>query len=298
MVSPGSDFQTYKKLCSSSNKINSLGKPSNRWKDIYVNKAVLGDGDADSDVRLVADITGTETNPELKYNVTEQRWQVSHDGLEFNTLRNIYSGSELPNNEIGVNGDLWFVYSEAPDTPCSGPWKWFKFSFIPQGLDYGDYIRFFANVEWINVSMGFPNDPEDLLANNDVGTAYVSSSDAESDASNMYDGYGWISDSQYINTPEEVTEEWFAFKFNTPRSFDNLALFMRLYKEDMDDGRYAYRGGNLYVSNDSTNGMDGTWELHREGIFDEISLTYYSAYVAINVPLCSDAPIDYEELVE
>ena len=47
-----------KKLCSSSNKINSLGKPSNRWKDIFVNKIILGDGDADSDVRLVADITG------------------------------------------------------------------------------------------------------------------------------------------------------------------------------------------------------------------------------------------------
>ncbi len=121
MVSPGSgsDFQTYKKLCSSSNKINSLGKPSNRWKDIYVNKAILGDGDADSDVRLVADITGTETNPELKYNVTEQRWQVSHDGLEFNTLRNIRISTESPNNEIGVDGDIWVVYSEAPDTPLS-----------------------------------------------------------------------------------------------------------------------------------------------------------------------------------
>ncbi len=137
-----------------------------------------------------------------------------------------------------------------------------------------------------------------MLASNDVGTAYVSSSDGESDASNMYDGYGWISDSQYVNTPEEVTEEWFAFKFNTPTSFDNLFLYMRLYKEDMDDGRYAYRGGNLYVSNDSTNGIDGTWELHREGIFDEISLTYYSAYVAMDVPLCSDAPIDYEEMAE
>ena len=291
-----------KKLCSSSNKINSLGKPSNRWKDIFVNKIILGDGDADSDVRLIADITGTETNPELKYNVTEQRWQVSHDGIEFNTLRNIYSGSELPNNEIGVDGDLWVVYSEAPGTTCSGPWKWFKFSFIPQGLDYDGYIRFFANVEWINVSMGIYVEYEDFLANNDVGTAYVSSFDVESniecDAYAMYNGYGWISDSQYVNTPEEVTEEWFAFKFNTPTSFDHLFLYMRLYKEDMDDGRYAYHGGNLYVSNDSTNGIDGTWELHREGIFDEISLTYYSAYVAMEVPLCSDAPIHYEEMAE
>lgn len=288
----------YKKLCSSSNKINSLGKPSNRWKDIYVNKAILGDGDADSDVRLVADITGTETNPELKYNVTEQRWQVSHDGVGFGNIQSIHVSTTEPDNAIGANGDLWVVYSEAPGTTCSGPWKWFKFSFIPQGLDYGDYIRFFANVEWINVSMGSANGPEDLLANNDVGTAYVSSSDAESDASNMYDGYGWISDSQYVNTPEEVTEEWFAFKFNTPTSFDHLFLYMRLYKEDMDDGRYAYRGGNLYVSNDSTNGIDGTWELHREGIFDEISLSYYSSYVAMDVPLCSDAPIYYEESAE
>ena len=149
--------------------------------------------------------------------------------------------------------------------------------------------------------MGFAaNVPEDFLANNDVGTAYVSSFDVESDiecdAYAMYDGTGWISDSQYVNTPEEVTEEWFAFKFNTPTSFDYLFLYMRLYKEDM--GRYAYRGGTLYVSNDSTNGIDGTWELHREGIFDEISLPYYSSYVAMNVPLCSDAPIDYEASAE
>lgn len=104
----------YKKLCSSSNKINSLGKPSNRWKDIYVNKAVLGDGDADSDVRLVADITGTETNPELKYNVTEQRWQVSHDGIGFGNIQSIHVSTTEPDNAIGANGDLWVVYSALP----------------------------------------------------------------------------------------------------------------------------------------------------------------------------------------
>ena len=100
-----------KKLCSSSNKINSLGKPSNRWKDIYVNKAVLGDGDADSDIHLVADITGTETNPELKYNVTEQKWQVSHDGIGFGNIQSIHVSTTEPDNAIGANGDLWIVYT-------------------------------------------------------------------------------------------------------------------------------------------------------------------------------------------
>ena len=280
-LDPGSDFQTYKKLCSSSNKINSLGKPSNRWKDIYVNKAILGDGDADSDVRLVADITGTETNPELKYNVTEQRWQVSHDGIEFNTLRNIRISTESPNNEIGVDGDIWVVYSETLETQCSGPWKWFKFTIDPMELN--------AYVRLIYLSMEPNADPyydSSSVATLATGTPFASSTYTDVWGSFPPDGVFDVESGVPWNSVDGDPSPWIAFRFNDPTEFSYLYIMTLV---GTAGGIPAMTGGDVYVSNDSTDGVDGTWRLLRSGILDQSGI---DNEVFLGVSLCTEDPVD------
>ena len=120
-------------LCSSSNKASSLGKPTNRWKNLYVDTIVLGDGNTDSNIRLIADIN-EENNPAIQYNVLNNRWQVSHGDNIYGNIPSIYSSEDAPDNSVGVDGDVWFTFGDTEPEPsfnCAGPWKWFKIVFDP-----------------------------------------------------------------------------------------------------------------------------------------------------------------------
>jgi len=103
-------------LCSSSNKASSLGKPTNRWKNLYVDTIVLGDGNTDSNVRLIADIN-EENNPAIQYNVLNNRWQVSHGDNIYGNIPSIYSSEDAPDNSVGVDGDVWFTFGDVPEDP-------------------------------------------------------------------------------------------------------------------------------------------------------------------------------------
>ncbi len=284
----------YKKLCSSANKINSLGKPSNRWKDIYVNKAILGDGNADSNVSLIADITGTDINPELKYNVTEQKWQVSHDGASFGNIQSIHVSTENPDNSIGVNGDLWVVYGN--NVQCTGPWSWVKLVLFPGELyDQLTYV----SVPFFDVSLGNMYFNYDIVPIIDPtigmgtpGSAYASSEYPGDIAANAFDGFtgldyynAWYSEE--VSTPRT---EWLAYHFNTPVSFNYAYIVLEMNFAT----RYTY--GSICASNNSTNGEDGTWYTFREDIFpmpDLVSGTYM-----ITVPLCTEDEIIWGQLDE
>jgi hypothetical protein len=67
------------------NKEGSLGTKQKRWQSIYADDLVLGSGDTSSDVILEADI-GSENNPSITYDVTENKWVLSSDGMNYNSI--------------------------------------------------------------------------------------------------------------------------------------------------------------------------------------------------------------------
>lgn len=280
MVGPGTT--PYRKLCSSFNKINSLGKPSNRWKDIYVNKAILGDGDADSDVRLVADVTGTDINPELKYNVTDQKWQVSHDGVGFGNIQSIYVSTESPDNSIGANGDLWVVYS---DFVCGSPSTWFKFTMDQTN---NGYIRnIMLTTERVDID-GNPYYDANSVATLNDGIAYSSSYEDDGWSEYIADGVFDLESGAPWHPDSNDPAPWIAFKFNTPTAFSYLYL-ETAFGDIGEEGWVPMSGGSVYVSNNSTNGVDGTWQLLRSGILNQPDI---DNEVFVGVSLCTEDPVD------
>ena len=128
-------------LCSSGNKINSLGKPTNRWKNLYVDTIVLGDGNRDSNLKVITDI-GKEHNPFIQYNVLENKWQISHRDNIVGNVQTIYHGEEEPHESIGAIGDIYLAYGdieiddvpedepEEPELPTSIETQWIKVEFF------------------------------------------------------------------------------------------------------------------------------------------------------------------------
>lgn len=66
-------------------KEGSLGTDLKRWKSIYSDELVLGSGDTSSNIVLEADI-GSENNPNITYDVLENKWLLSSDGINYEEI--------------------------------------------------------------------------------------------------------------------------------------------------------------------------------------------------------------------
>ena len=90
---------------------------------------------------------------------------------------------------------------------------------------------------------------------------------------------------EYAKEYEEGDEEidhniTYIFKFNTPTTFNYIYLF--LY--DFDTMNNAM--GNISVSNNSTDGVDGDWTLVRENVIEDNKITIdENPFCAIEIPM-------------
>lgn len=168
------------------------------------------------------------------------------------------------------------------EVECSGPWTWVKFAFffVP------DPERFLncASVQMFDVALGegYPL----IMVHEGMplpGTAWASSEEEGCGAGNAFDdsmGVSWVS--EQISDPGD---EWIAFEFDSPATFDTAYLTM-----DFPDVN-IYAAGAVMASNDSTNGVDGTWYIFRDDLFPmpDLSLGTYS----LTIPLCSEDEITW-----
>lgn len=154
------------------------------------------------------------------------------------------------------------------DTP-QGPWKWVRISGAKQYLSSGTYYLQIAEME---VKL---YDGANLCTG---GTAYADSNaatDADMSyfAANAFDGNGgtiWSSAKGSSATPS-----WLAYYKAAGMTFDRIRLLSRasIYPQ------LGVRDGTLAVSNDSTNGADGTWLTLLTGINMSNSLGTWTEHV-------------------
>ncbi|NLE03466.1 MAG: discoidin domain-containing protein, partial [Crenarchaeota archaeon] len=97
----------------------------------------------------------------------------------------------------------------------------------------------------------------------------------------------WIS---AIDDPDP----WIAFKFNTLTEFDWCYIRSLLFGM-YGSTEYYTTGGDIYASLDSTNGIDGSWRLLREDIFNINYDDYDYMIESLYVPICSVDPVEPEE---
>ena len=168
------------------------------------------------------------------------------------------------------------------EVECSGPWTWVKFAFffVP------DPERFLncASVSIFDVALGegYPL----IMVHEGMplpGTARASSEEEGCGAENAFDdnaNVSWLS-----KQTADPGDEWIAFEFNSPATFDTAYLMM-----DFPDVN-IYAAGAVMASNDSTNGVDGTWYTFRDDLFPmpDLSLGTY----ALTIPLCSEDEITW-----
>ncbi len=176
--------------------------------------------------------------------------------------------------------DLWGP--EDDDPPCIGPWKWFKFTIDP--MEGNAYVRL------IYLSME-PNDnpyyyDSSSVATLATGTPFASSTDTDAWGSyppdgvfDVESGVPWVSES---GDPSP----WIAFRFNDPTEFSYLYIMTFI---GGFEGELPMTGGDVYVSNDSTDGIDGTWRLLRSGILDQSGI---DDEVFLEVSLCTGDPVE------
>jgi len=90
---------------------------------------------------------------------------------------------------------------------------------------------------------------------------------------------------EYYKEYEEGDEEidhniTYIFKFNTPTTFNYIYLFL----DQLDIINNAM--GNISVSNNSTDGVDGDWALVRENVIEDNKITLYENQInAIEIPM-------------
>jgi len=89
---------------------------------MYVDTIILGDGNKDSNLKVITDI-GEEHNPFIQYNVIDNRWQISHGNNIVGNIQTIYHGEDEPDESIGGVGDIYLAYGdieiEEPELPTS-----------------------------------------------------------------------------------------------------------------------------------------------------------------------------------
>lgn len=177
--------------------------------------------------------------------------------------------------------DLWGPGGGIDALPCIGPWKWFKFAIDP--LEGPAYVRF------IHLSPDPIADPfydGSSVATLATGTPFASSVlNADGNLNppdgvfDVESGIPWVSD---FGDPSP----WIAFRFNDPTEFSYLHIMTLI---GGIEGQLPMTGGDVYVSNDSTDGIDGTWRLLRSGILDQSGI---DNEVFLGVSLCTDDPVE------
>lgn len=173
--------------------------------------------------------------------------------------------------------DLWGP--EGDDPPCTGPWKWFKFAI--------DTTEGNAYVRLIYLSMG-PKADEPYYDSSSVatlatGTPFASSTYTDVWESFPPDGVFDVESGVPWRSAEGDPSPWIAFRFNDPTEFSYL------YIRTLVGSAGAMAGGDVYVSNDSTDGVDGTWWLLRSGILDQSGI---NSQVFLGISLCTDDPVE------
>ncbi len=177
--------------------------------------------------------------------------------------------------------DLWGPGGGIDALPCIGPWSWFKFTIEPS--EGNAYIRLiYLSPEPI----ADPYYDGSSVATLATGTPSASSAHAVDGVTfspdgvfNVESGVPWVS---AAGDPSP----WIAFRFNDPTEFCYLYIMTLVGAAEVIP---AMAGGDVYVSNDSTDGVDGTWRLLRSGILDQSGI---DNEVFLGVSLCTDDPVD------
>lgn len=185
---------------------------------------------------------------------------------------------------VGCRSVSTIPFEPAPpedDTPCEGPWKWFKFTIDP--MEGNAYVRL------IYLSMEPNADPyydSSSVATLATGTPFASSvrdldghMNPPDGVFDVESGVPWVSES---GDPSP----WIAFRFNDPTEFSYLYIMTLV---GTAEGYSEMTGGDVYVSNDSTDGVDGTWRLLRSGILDQSGI---DNEVFLGVSLCTEDTVD------
>lgn len=177
--------------------------------------------------------------------------------------------------------DLWGPGGGIDALPCIGPWKWFKFTIEPS--ESNPYVRL------IYLSPEPIADPDyggSSVATLATGTPFASSTYADvwdtyppDGVFDVESGVPWVS---AAGDPSP----WIAFRFNEPAEFSYL--YIKTLVGGIE-GQLPMTGGDVYVSNDSTDGTDGTWRLLRSGILDQSGI---DNEVFLGVSLCTDDPVE------
>lgn len=196
--------------------------------------------------------------------------------LYANTGRNLLKHLVVDLWGTGIETEPGGGGEESPysDLPYTGPWKWFKLTMTSGG--HGDIYK--AYIDQILV-MQYPLDGDPwltseypyLVSKNSMGTARASSEldkfDVQYPASNAFEEdpfTPWMSAETF--TPHA---EWIAFEFNEPTEF--RYVYIRNVFEASESFELPLTGGDILVSNDSTDGVDGTWRTLKTGIFDTLN---------------------------
>jgi hypothetical protein len=144
------------------------------------------------------------------------------------------------------------ILGDAPSDSLAGPWKWVRISGAKQLSSTGKYFLEIAEME-VKLGSGGAN----LCTG---GTPYADSDLSSYLAAKAYDGNGgtvWSS-AQRASAPTSWRADYKAAGMPFDRS--------RLLHRAGDYDQLGVRNGTLSVSNDSTNGANGTWTTIKTGI--------------------------------
>lgn len=177
--------------------------------------------------------------------------------------------------------DLWGPGGGIDALPCIGPWSWFKFTIEPS--EGNAYIRLiYLSPEPI----ADPYYDGSSVATLATGTPFASSTYADMWGTYPPDGVFDVESGVPWISSEDDPSPWIAFRFNVPTEFSYLYIMTLI---GGIEGQLPMTGGDAYVSNDSTDGIDGTWRLLRSGILDQSGIDYE---VFLGVSLCTEDPVD------
>lgn len=139
----------------------------------------------------------------------------------------------------------------------------------------------------------FSVEPESIITG-DSGQAFYEASDPnfeeyDGPTINMFLIDSYPPSYEYYKEYEEGDEEidhniTYIFKFNTPTTFNYIYLFFREYFPVLNNNAM----GDVYVSNNSTNGVDGDWTLIKENVIEDNKTILHinsSLLDAIEIPM-------------
>jgi len=93
-----------------------------------------------------------------------------------------------------------------------------------------------------------------------------------------------------------VSTHWIAFKYYERTLFRYAKILGGFVEGENSDGTalLCVQNVNIYVSNDSTDGIDGEWELLRSNVFDGVlKEDTQGVIMCATVPLCNEDSVIY-----